>query len=216
MLTIELLGPLTVRHAGEAAALPPSRKTRLLLGYLAATGRPQRRERLCEMFWDAPDDPRGALRWSLSKLRAALDRPDAPVVVADRDTVALALRPEQVDYLAIRETLRDGVDAAATADLEAVAARFRGPFLADLDPPQNPELQSWLAGAREEMRRLHAAILTALADRYATQAERALPYARELVQLDPFAESSWARLIERLATLGRRREVEEQGGWRSF
>jgi DNA-binding SARP family transcriptional activator len=162
------------------------------------------------MLWDIPDDPRAALRWSLSKLRAALDRPGAPVVVADRETVTLDLRPEQVDYLAIRETLRDGLEAAATADLEALATRFRGPFLADLDPPQNPELRSWLAGAREEMRRLQSSVLTTLADRHATQAERALPYARELVQLDPFVESSWTRLIERLATLGRRREAEEQ------
>ena len=33
------------------------------------TGRPYRRERLCEIFWENPDDPRGASRWSLSKIR---------------------------------------------------------------------------------------------------------------------------------------------------
>jgi DNA-binding SARP family transcriptional activator len=48
--------------------MPPSKKTRALLAFLAVTPRPQRRERLCEIFWDLPDDPKGALRWSLSKI----------------------------------------------------------------------------------------------------------------------------------------------------
>lgn len=45
-LDIRVLGDLTVLRAGEAVSLPPSRKTRALLAYLAMTDRPQRRERL--------------------------------------------------------------------------------------------------------------------------------------------------------------------------
>ena len=210
MLTIQLLGELTVRDGDEVVALPPSRKTRALLGYLAATARPQRRERLCELFWDVPDDPRGALRWSLSKLRTILDRPDAVVVAADRNAVALQLAPQQVDLLAVRAALRDGIDGAATQILENLASMFRGPFLADLDLPQNPELQSWIAGMREEMQRLHADILVTLDARHAAAPERALPFVRELVQLDPYSEAAWARLVERLHALGRRREADEQ------
>src|SRR5262245_48585801 len=66
-LEVRVLGEFAVRRNGEDVALPPSRKTRALLAYLAVVGRPQRRERLCQMFWARPDDPRGALRWSLSK-----------------------------------------------------------------------------------------------------------------------------------------------------
>ena len=61
--------------------MPASKKTRALLGYLAVSGKAERRERLCHLFWETPDDPKGALRWSLSKLRGVLgDR-----IVADRE-----------------------------------------------------------------------------------------------------------------------------------
>src|SRR5262249_50838131 len=68
-LEIRVLGDFGVTRDGENVSLPPSRKTRALLAYLAVTNRPQHRERLCSMFWDVPDDPRGALRWSLSRIR---------------------------------------------------------------------------------------------------------------------------------------------------
>ena len=68
-LDLHVLGAFAVRHQGKPLALPPSQKTRALLAYLAVIDQPQRREQLCGMFWDAPDDLRGALRWSLSKIR---------------------------------------------------------------------------------------------------------------------------------------------------
>ena len=66
MLTIRLLGDIAVLRGEEFLALPPSKKTRALLAYLAVVGRPQRRERLCTQFWEVPDDPRAALRWSFA------------------------------------------------------------------------------------------------------------------------------------------------------
>ena len=87
-MELRLLGPMTlIRDDGDAVTLPPSRKTRALLGYLAATGRPDRRDHLCHLFWEVPDDPKGALRWSLSKLRGVLGE----AIVADRETASLAL-----------------------------------------------------------------------------------------------------------------------------
>ena len=49
-LEVRVLGEFAVRRNGQDVALPPSRKTRALLAYLAVVGRPQRRERLCQMF----------------------------------------------------------------------------------------------------------------------------------------------------------------------
>ena len=57
MLEIKVLGDLQVLRDGTATALPPSRKTRALLAYLALTRHPHRREQLCEMFWDVPRSP---------------------------------------------------------------------------------------------------------------------------------------------------------------
>lgn len=208
MLAIGLLGPLEVRRDGQPLALPASRKTRALFAYLAASDRPQRRERLCELFFEVPDGPRGALRWSLSKVRAALDD-DASIVHADRDAIRLDLAPAQVDLRLVREALKVGIDATSTETLRNLAPQFRGAFLEDVEFPKNAELQSWLAGMRSEMRRLQGAILTTLDDRLADAAD-ALPLVRDLVGLDPSSEDAWARLVSRLNSLGRRREAEEQ------
>ncbi|TIX64605.1 MAG: alpha/beta hydrolase, partial [Mesorhizobium sp.] len=86
---VRVFGDLTVRRDGEPVALTQSRKTRALLAYLAVQQKQQRREWLCEMFWDVPDDPRGALRWSLSKLRQILNADGETRLAADRNVVQL-------------------------------------------------------------------------------------------------------------------------------
>ena len=86
-LQISLLGELRVTSPDMEVPLPASRKARALLAFLVATGRPHRRERLCELFWDLPDDPKAALRWSLSKLRKVVDAPERPRIIADRERV---------------------------------------------------------------------------------------------------------------------------------
>src|SRR5712671_2262952 len=86
-LEVRVLGEFAVLRNGQAVDLPPSRKTRALLAYLAVVDRSQQRERLCRMFWDLPNDPRGALRWSLSKLRQIMNSGGRDCLVADRNNV---------------------------------------------------------------------------------------------------------------------------------
>lgn len=61
-LSLRLLGDIELARGGKPLTLPASKKTRALLAYLAVTAKAHRRERLCTLFWDVPDDPRGALR----------------------------------------------------------------------------------------------------------------------------------------------------------
>src|SRR5450631_2749500 len=68
-LGIRLLGELQVRRNDAIVDLPASKRTRALLGFLVATEKPESRQNLCDLLWDGPDDPRAALRWSLTKLR---------------------------------------------------------------------------------------------------------------------------------------------------
>src|ERR687890_745038 len=117
LLDIRVLGDFHVGRDGILIGLPPSKKTRALLAYLAVTGRSQRRERLCELFWDVPDDPRGALRWSLSKIRKIVCPNNEPHLVADRNTVAINLRQE-VDYHRISHLRRENLASRSTAELE--------------------------------------------------------------------------------------------------
>src|SRR5690625_3526508 len=74
-LSLRLFGPLKVTRGGQALDLPPSRKVRALLGYLAVAPHPVGRNRLADLLGDLPNDPRGEVRWCLSKLRALVDEP---------------------------------------------------------------------------------------------------------------------------------------------
>jgi TolB-like protein/Flp pilus assembly protein TadD len=208
VLEIRVLGGLEVIRDGAPATLPPSRKTRALLAYLALTRCPHRREQLCEMFWDVPDDPRGALRWSLSKIRPLVDDPAYPRLVADRQDVELRSEALDIDFFSARVCA--GAKAAATDDLARAASSFRGPLLADLDLSANSEFHSWLLGLREDARKVQTQILRILTERLDATPLEALPYARELVRIDPFDETAWALLIGTLASAGRSGEAREQ------
>src|SRR4051794_4325287 len=168
--------------------LPPSRKTRALLAYLALTRRPHRREVLCEMFWDVPDDPRGALRWSLSKIRPLVDEPAFSRLIADRQTVELRTEKADIDLFAAQACVDD--KAAATGNLAHAASCFRGPLLADLDLAEPSGFHTWLLALREDARELLKRILGFLTRRLAATPDAALPYARELVRVDPLDETA--------------------------
>jgi DNA-binding SARP family transcriptional activator len=90
-LRIALLGPAQLSHDGSPLKLP-GYQAPALLAYLLLTGRPHSRQHLTELLFVGPDDPRGALRWTLSQLRKAVG---AEALRADRDTIAFN---QEVDY----------------------------------------------------------------------------------------------------------------------
>ena len=208
MLEFRVLGEFEVVRDGATVTLPPSRKTRALLAYLALSRQKHRRERLCEIFWDVPDDPRGALRWSLSKIRPLVDDPGCPRLVADRQRVELRTQGVEVDFFAAHSCTEAG--AARPDDFVRAASLFRGPLLADLDLSAHSEFHTWLLGLREDARKLHSWILRTLTEQLAVTPHEALPFARELVQVDPYEETAWALLIGNLAGAGRVAEVRQQ------
>lgn len=199
---------MEVARGGERLALPASKKTRALLAYLAVTAKPHRRERLCELLWDVPDDPRGALRWSLSKLRGLVDEPGLPRIVATRETAAFEPRDVRVDVADMRSRIVDGIDAAGETELRAAAELFRGDFLEGLDLDNCPGFQSWCVAERELARRQHRQILEALVERLQERPTDAVIYARRLVETGPYDESARAKLIKLLAAIGHREEAE--------
>jgi DNA-binding SARP family transcriptional activator/tetratricopeptide (TPR) repeat protein len=208
-LCVRLLGEIELWRGAQRLALPPSRKTRALLAYLVVTERPQRRDRLCNLLWDVADDPRAALRWSLSKLRALLDEPGVPRIVVDGSSVAFREAGARVDLFTARTQIAD-LEALATEQLVQLAAEFRGEFLEGLELRDFHEFQFWCVAIREEARVLRARVLNALVERLAGEPAAALPYARTLVQVDPFNADACIALIELLAACGRRREAEQQ------
>ena len=117
-LRIRLFGTLELSRSTGALPLPASRRTRALLGYLAATAAPQSRSALCDLLWDGPDDPRASLRWSLTKLRPVVDDAAVQRLVADRERVAFEAHGCQVDTVRVQGLLAGGIAAVPLAALE--------------------------------------------------------------------------------------------------
>jgi DNA-binding SARP family transcriptional activator/pimeloyl-ACP methyl ester carboxylesterase len=208
LLHVSVLGNLAVLRQHARIQLPPSKKTRALLAYLAVTARPHSRDRLCAMFWPIPDDPRGALRWSLNRLRPLLDEPARRRIIADRETVALDPASVAVDALSLRSAHRNGIDSISTEALREAVQALEGEFLEGLDLPDCQEFQIWCTGEREETRRLRVRLLAALTARLDDVPEEALRYARTLSLLAPASEAAQATLVRLLRAAGRWPEAE--------
>jgi DNA-binding SARP family transcriptional activator/TolB-like protein len=209
-LALRLLGPLAVSRGGVPLALPPSRKVRALLAYLALSRRAATRSHLCELLWDLPTDPRGELRWCLSKLRGVLDEPGRPRVIASGDGVALDLSDCSVDALEVQETLQQGVAALPAGRLEALAALFgHSDFLEGLELPRSPAFSGWLVAERRRFRAVHAAVLEHWVRALPADSDQTLHALERWLAIAPFDRHAHVRLLETLAARGRLREGEE-------
>ena len=204
-LAIDLIGEVAVRRDGETLPLPQSKKCRALIAYLAVTARPHRREALCELLWEVPDDPKGALRWSLSKIRRVL----GDALIADRDSVAIDAGLLSVGVTELCQAA-GGLDSRSTEELERLASWHEPAFGQDLDLPRCPEFQGWLIAVREDVRRAQLALLGELASRLSAEPERALPFARRRIALDPLDEQARLDLLAVLIAAGRSDEAERQ------
>src|SRR5262245_12171972 len=117
-LSIRILGPVILTRGGAPIGMPRSRKVRALLAFLALGSGPITRSRLCDLLWDVPNDPRGELRWSLSKLRGLVDDEQRRrVVTIDSDRIALDLSDCSVDALEIDRIAKDGLERLSTDEL---------------------------------------------------------------------------------------------------
>ena len=127
-LALSLFGEFALLRDGAMVDLPASKKTRALLAYLALNPRPHRRERLCDLFWERTDDPRAALRWSLTKLRPLINDPEFERLTADRERIIVH-----------REAF-----LPAHTDLDDEP-------LAGLDLPDCHAFQAWLVAERDRL-----------------------------------------------------------------
>ena len=210
MLEIRLLGHLEVLRDGKPVPLLPSKKTRALLAYLAATPGPVTRGHLCELLWDGPDDPRAALRWSLTKIRPLLDDAAVRRLVTDHDRVSFEPTEASVDVATLREDVGPSPASLPTSALARAVDRFRGEFLEDLDLPDCYRYHEWWAGEREALRTLRVTVLATLVDRLRDTPDAALKYARARVLVDPFSEAAHLSVIELLGACSRTREALQQ------
>jgi DNA-binding SARP family transcriptional activator len=212
MLEVHVLGELELVRGGKPLALPASKKSRALLAFLVVTARPHLRESLCDLLWLGPDDPRAALRWSLTKIRALVDSGKVTRLAADRERVAFEPTGASVDLLEARRLVGDPAELprAPTESLLHAAELFRGELLAGLDLPDCYRYHEWCVAEREAARALRVAVLSALVERLSGTPEAALVHARTRVSIDPLSEAAHVDVIVLLARLGRKREALAQ------
>ncbi len=205
-LHLTLLGPLAVLRQGVAQPLPASRKVRALIAYLALSPCAVGRGRLCELLWDVPNDPRGELRWCLSKMRSLLDEPGRRRVATQGDGIALDLSDCFVDAVEVGRAAQAGVARLAPERLRALATLFGGDFLDGLEIDRCPEFAGWLGAQRCRLRACRIAVLEHLATAVAGESDEVFGHLDQWLQLAPFDRYAHAQLFEALAARGRLQE----------
>lgn len=191
ILSISLLGPLKLSPA--PGRLP--KKALALLAYLAA--RPDHtasRERLADLLWPGrvDEDARHSLRNCLLELRR--NAVISPHLVARSQTCRL------VDIETDLERLGQTI---AEAPMQA-ALLSRGGFLDDFHIRSEP-FNEWLAEQRAAALRVVSSALEDAVIRTSQAGEKqtAIAIARQLVDLDPLAETGQRLLLQTLLRAGR-------------
>ena len=207
---LNLLGPLGVVRAGKTVVLPASRKVRALIGYLALAPRPLSRAHLCELLWEVPNDPRGELRWCLSKMRGLLDEPDRRRVQTSGEMISLALEDCGVDALEVTQAIQGGIAPLSAERLRELAARFGGEFLDTLELDRNPQFTGWLVSQRQRFRACHIAILEQLVAALPADSPEVVGVLEQWLALAPLDRRANELLFGAFARAGRVREGEER------
>jgi DNA-binding SARP family transcriptional activator/TolB-like protein len=203
---VRLLGPMAIRRNGNTLALPASRKVRALFAYLVMAPQPVLRGRLCELLWDVPNDPRGELRWCLSKLRRLLDTPERRRIETSGDTVRLDLADSFVDVIEIARATDSGIEALGAPPLAALSALFTGQFLDGLEMDRSPHFNAWLTAERRRFRARHAAVLEHLVRR--APDDDIFGHLEKWLELAPFDQGVHELMLSALVRRGRIPDAE--------
>jgi TolB-like protein/DNA-binding SARP family transcriptional activator/Tfp pilus assembly protein PilF len=203
---LRLLGPLTISRGGHVVALPASRKARALLAYLALSPRAVGRAQLCELLWDLPNDPRGELRWCLSKIRGVLDDPDRRRVQTSDDSVSLDLDGCFVDAIDVENAMQLGIDRLDAPRLQALSELFLGEFLDGLEVARSPTFNGWLLAQRRRYRGGRIAMLEHLVAMLPPGAEESFGHLQVWLALAPFDQRAHGLLFR---ALGQRSQIRE-------
>lgn len=208
-LTLELLGSLRVSRNGDVLVLPSSRKLRGLLAYLGLASRATTRNHLCELLWDTPSDPRGELRWALSKLRGVLDEPGRARVQATGESVRLDMTDIQVDALEIQRAMQAGLATRSVEQLRSLAAKFRGEFLEGLTIERSAPFSAWLLAQRRSLRTARLAILERLTEVLPAGSDETISVLETWIQLAPLERRAHEILLGAFAMRGNLHEGQE-------
>ncbi len=128
-----------------------------LLGYLILTGRAQQRDHLCNLLWSNAEDPKAALRWSLSQLRQLLNDKNHQCLITDRTQVAFAASGARIDVVQLRLG-----DLNRVPGNRQVQELVESELLSNLDLPDCETFHFWLVAQRRAITELKSTLLANL------------------------------------------------------
>jgi len=189
-----------------------SDKARGLLVYLAMeSDREHPRESLAGLLW--PEYPEHHARHTLSQALYNVRQ-----VIGDRDknheppflrvtSQTLKFNPTSHHWLDVARFVAPlPVSTSALSNLQASAALYRGHFLEGFSLGDSPAFEEWVLMQRERLQRVALEIFSQLTAGYAQQRQydRALFYAWQQLDLDPWREDAHRQVMRLLALSGKR------------
>ena len=212
-LEIFLFGGFHVRYAGETVTHFESDKVRALLAYLLLfPGQPHRREWLAGLLWSDRSElsARTNLRIALSSLRNAIhEQTESPhFIQADRQTILWKQSSDYwLDVEAFAQRIAGFETAASPADQVSAALNlYTGDFLRGFSLADCNEFEDWITRERDKWR--EQALLACLRVAETLEAEdapqAAIGYLRRGLEITPWHEDSYYRLMALYARTGQR------------
>ena len=207
---VYLLGSPRIECDGQPLVIH-RRKAIALLGFLAVTGRPHRRESLAALL--SPDaDPVHAhayLRNAVWELRRKMG---AGRIATEAETIALPAAADLwIDLLEFRRLLDLASSAPASSHdplalLEQAVAMYKGPLMGGFHLRDNLAFEEWQLQEEETWQAAFGKALERLAGLHEDRSnlERAIEVTRRRLSLDPLDESVQRKLMVLHARAGKR------------
>ncbi len=176
------------------------RKAIALLAYLAIERGQHRRESLSTLLWPDYDQSKAFtnLRHTLWEIQQSIGD---SWLTSNREKIGLKEKDVWLDLRQFESLLaqsRAQHDASLRVPLLVEATKlYRNHFMMGFSLKDAPNFNEWAFAESEELRGQLAGALISLSEDYCAlgQAEKAIPYVRRLITLDPLNESSHRRLM---------------------
>jgi len=205
-LKLNILGRFEARFpSGEIFSLP-TRKTEVLLAYLALVPGPHSRDHLSNLLWSGRSEQqaRNSLRQALNALKKLFQSIEPQPLKIENTSVDLAAHSVDIDTVKLEALIEEQTPRAAAQAIKLYRGEFlEGVVVRDLNG------EEWLAAERERLRKLAT---IALGNVLAFQLEsgefdNAENLGEQLVSLDMLNESAWRTLMRVYAARGHRNQA---------
>ncbi len=210
-LHIRTLGSFLIEYNHQVIETFLTRKTMLLLAYLAMNPGKHAREKLAMLFWSETSDEQALknLRTVLSNIRK--NAPDAVRITRRTVHISESVWIDARHFEEGCDTVFAGNNQSLDSMMEIVAL-YTGEFLRDLHIRQADELQDWINNKRDQLHQKYLQLLYHIGEYCLEIGEiyTGVTVARQLVSLNPLWEAAHRQLMIMLARLGQTGEAQLQ------